>query len=245
MQAKWACHPNRLGFLQEPLRPSVCTLFESCSDALCVSSTLVCLVSLLRHRLNLQGCCWLVVCLLSQLLSGFCPALSRLLSFHPDCSDCCAGSDRLSWSAKTVNTKCDCPLSFLTHETAPAMKYFIQMSCQLFLCLQLTFCLPGCQSSSICPNSGTMHSGFGQFRHDDICLIIFQHAWTFCCMFCHFDFPVRDNLTSLTRCVTFLALPVRHDAPLSWLYTCPTASFANTNERALWPIRIFAVILPF
>ena len=27
------------------------------------------------------------------------------------------------------------------------------------------------------------------------------------------------QLTSLTRCATFVALPVRHDAPLSWLYT--------------------------
>ena len=42
-----------------------------------------------------------------------------------------------------------------------------------------------------------------------------------------------ETLTSLTRCATFVALPVRHDGPLSWLYTCPTASFANANERAL------------
>ena len=27
--------------------------------------------------------------------------------------------------------------------------------------------------------------------------------------------------------------PPCHDAPLEWLYTCPTASFANANERAL------------
>ena len=40
-------------------------------------------------------------------------------------------------------------------------------------------------------------------------------------------------LTSLTRCATFVALPVHHDAPLEWLCTCPTASVANANERAL------------
>ena len=63
-------------------------------------------------------------------------------------------------------------------------------------------------------------------------------------------------LTSLTRCATFVVLPVRHDAPLSWFCrsatmrhfrgsTRPTASFVNAiYERALWPIRVFVVILP-
>ena len=50
-------------------------------------------------------------------------------------------------------------------------------------------------------------------------------------------------LTSLTRCATFVALPVRHDVPLEWLLHMSRCERCKCKWRALWPVRIFAVIL--